>query len=300
MAGERPWKGNTGGGSWGQRGLILMVRYLGIRFVYLVVAMVIPFYMLFSRSSALAIYCYFRHRLGYTRRRALVRTYRNHLVFGQVVVDRFAIFAGQKDLFHLEITGNEHFLHLLNGQQGFIIAGAHVGNFEIAGYLLHAGRKRVNALFYPGETHTVRRNRMEVLGDNDTRVVPVTDDMTHLFIIRTALQDGEIVTISCDRHLGSSKSVTCDFLGERADFPAGPFALADILNVDILPVFVMKAGARKYVVHVKPVIQAAGATRHEAVATRARAFAGELEAILREYPEQWFNYYPFWKEENNP
>ncbi|MDR1273683.1 MAG: lipid A biosynthesis (KDO)2-(lauroyl)-lipid IVA acyltransferase [Odoribacteraceae bacterium] len=296
MAGERKWKGNTGGSAWGQRGLILLFRLSGLRFAYLVMAAVVPFYMLFSHANYLAIYHYFRRRWGYSRWRSFVETYRDHFVFGQVILDRFAVFAGRKDAFEVEIEGNEHFLRLVNGEKGFIIAGSHVGNFEIAGYLLHAGLKRVNALVYPGETKTVQEHRTGVLGDNDVCLVPVLDDLSHLFTVNAALQRGEIVSMPCDRIFGSAQSVTCDFLGGKADFPMGAFALSAYLDAEVLSIFVLKKGIRKYVVRVRPV-RGEGATAREKIAALARSFAGELEAVVRQYPRQWFNYYEFWKDE---
>jgi predicted LPLAT superfamily acyltransferase len=279
--------------------MIFLVSLLGLRFAYGLLALVVPFYMLFSRWSYLEIYRYLRQRQGYSRWRAFTGTYRNHFVFGQVILDRFAVFAGRGDLFRVEIKGEEHFRRLQEGEKGFVIAGAHVGNFEIAGYLLHARRKRVNVLVYPGETRMVLQKKTEAMGNNDARVIPVLEDMSHLFTAYTALRDGEIVSMACDRNLGSMKSVTCDFLGGKADFPAGAFALATRLEVEMISVFVMKEGTKRYVAHVKPVARANGLSRDEEIAACARSFAGELEQITRQYPEQWFNYYAFWKDERD-
>jgi predicted LPLAT superfamily acyltransferase len=267
--------------------------------MYGVLALVVPFYMLFARTGYLSIYRYFRQRLGYSCWRSFTGTYRNHFVFGQVVLDRFAVFAGRGDRFEVVVRGEEHFTRLSNGERGFIIAGSHVGNFEIAGYLLDASVKRVNALVFPGETRTMQEGRAGVLGRRNTRLVPVEEDMSHLFLARAALGAGEIVSMSCDRLSGSSRGVTCDFLGGRATFPAGPFALAVHAGVEVLSVFVLKEGWRRYAVHVRPTCGEVpeGATRGERVEALARAFAGELEAIVRRYPTQWFNYYRFWKDQ---
>jgi predicted LPLAT superfamily acyltransferase len=277
--------------------MILLVRLPGLRFAYAMMALVVPFYMLFSRANYLEIYRYLRRRHGYSRWRAFTGTYRNHFIFGQVILDRFAVFAGRGDLFRVEIKGEEHFRRLLEGEKGFIIAGAHVGNFEIAGYLLHAGRKRVNALVFPGETRTVQRNRDGVMEENNARAIPVLEDMSHLFTIHAALQNGEIASIPCDRIYGSTKHVPCDLLGGKVSLPSGAFALAGSLGVEMLAIFVMKESARRYTVHVQPVALPGGLTRNEGTAARARAFAAELEKIARQYPEQWFNYYAFWKKD---
>jgi predicted LPLAT superfamily acyltransferase len=120
-----------------------------------------------------------------------------------------------------------------------------------------------------------------------------------LFTLHAALQQGEVVTVLCDRHPGSPKCLTCDFLNGKADFPAGAFALADTLGVEVLSVFVIKESVKKYTVHIKPLsldAQQAEGGKNERVAACVRAFVSEAEAIVRRYPEQWFNYYEFWKE----
>jgi predicted LPLAT superfamily acyltransferase len=298
MTTSRKWKGNTGGNLLGQWGLILLFKCLDVRLGYFIMACVVPFYMLFARKGYLAIYHFFRRQEQCSPWKAFVRTYKNHFIFGQVILDRFAVFAGRKDLFQVEITGNEHYHRLENGEKGFIIAGSHVGNFEIGGYLLHSEKKKINALVYSGETETVQKNRSKILGNNNINLIPVLSDMSHLFAINTALQNGEIVSMPCDRNLGSAKSVECDFLNGKADFPVGAFALATSFGVEVLAVFTVKESFRKYKVYVKPVeIKVdASITKRKKIECYVRSYVKELEAIVRQYPEQWFNYYAFWKE----
>ncbi|MDR1343491.1 MAG: lysophospholipid acyltransferase family protein [Prevotellaceae bacterium] len=300
MTKSRTWKGNTGGGFLGQQGLIVLLRIASIGSLYFIMALVVPFYMLFSRKSYRAMYRFFRVRLGYSGWKSFIGTYKNHFAFGQVILDRFAVFAGRKNIFEVEIIGNEHFLRLSGGSKGFVVAGSHVGNFEISGYLLHSEGKAINALVYSGETETVLKNRSKVLMGNNIRIIPVADDMSHLFAVHAALQRGEAVSMSCDRSLGASKVVTCDFFNGSADFPLGAFALAAHFDVEVLAVFVMKESGKKYKVHVKPLSPAAshggGQAKRVEAEGYARSFAKELEAIVRQYPTQWFNYHEFWKD----
>ncbi|MDR1557953.1 MAG: lysophospholipid acyltransferase family protein [Tannerellaceae bacterium] len=298
MTEGRKWKGKTGGHTWGQEGLIAFFKLSDLRLGYFVLAMVVPFYMLFSYTNYLAIYHFFRKQWGFSVWKSFRKTYRNHYLFGQIILDRFALFAKGKSPFELEIIGNEHFHRLLDGEKGFLIAGSHIGNFEISGYLLRQEKKKIHALVYPGETETFRKYRTKILNHNNIHLIPVLEnDLSHLFAIHAALQKGEIVSMPCDRNVGSPKSVTCEFLNGKADFPAGAFAIADTLGVEILSVFVTKESGRKYTVHVKPVqTGAATGSRQERIAAYVRSFAGEAEAIVRRYPEQWFNYYEFWKE----
>lgn len=73
-----------------QRSLITIMRRTGVRPLYAVMAMVVPFYMLFSRRSFRAIWHYYRRIWHLPAWRALLKVYANHFAFGQVIIDRFA------------------------------------------------------------------------------------------------------------------------------------------------------------------------------------------------------------------
>ena len=293
--GGRKWSGRTGGGTFGQRFILGLLRVTDVRVGYAILAVVVPFYMLFGRRGYRAIYGYFRQRVGYGPWRAFAKTYRNHFLFGQMMLDRFAIYAGRGG-FAIEVDNAAAFERLVEGERGFIVCGSHTGNFEIAGYLLRQERKRINGIIFGGEAAEVQAQRSRVLGANNVRLVPVKEDMSHLFIVKAALEAGEIVSLACDRLLGSSKSVRCNLLGAPADFPAGGFRIAAQTGVEMVAVFVMKSAWNRYRVYVRP-LEAGGCAetsprlRAEAL---AHSFAAELESVLRQYPEQWFNFYDFW------
>ena len=279
---SRSWQGDTGGGNLGQRALIFFFRWWNLRLGYAILAVVVPFYMLFARKGYLAIYNYFKHHFDCSPWQSFVKTYQNHFVFGKVILDRFAVFSGKKNLFDVEIIGNEHYERLSNGEKGFIIAGSHTGNFEIIGYLLNSTKKRINALIYAGESKTVQNNRYKIMQRNNITLIPVLNDMSHLFSINSALQNGEIVSMPCDRNHGSTKSMEIDFMSGKANFPVGAFALARSFNVEILAIFAIKISTKQYKVFVNPVCD-------------IKSYVKELENIVKEYPLQWFNFYDFWK-----
>jgi predicted LPLAT superfamily acyltransferase len=294
---NQQWKGVTGGNTWGQKGLLLLFHLFNVTVLYAALALIVPFYMLFRRQGYLSVYRYFRKHFHYPPLKSFCKTYRNHFVFGQCLLDRFAVYAGRRNLFVMNITGNEHFEKLIAGDEGFIIAGSHVGNFELSGYLLQQDRKHINGLVYGGESKEIMENRAKILHQNNISMIPVMEDLSHIFTISDVLAKGEIVSMPCDRNLGSAKSATCDFLGGKADFPLGAFMLAVQFNVPVLAIFVMKKSISRYHVYVRPIcIDAAETPKREKAGKYAAAFAKELEIIVRLYPEQWFNYYSFWKE----
>jgi predicted LPLAT superfamily acyltransferase len=291
------WGGTTGGGTFGQKTLLFLFHWNHVTIGYAILALVVPFYMLFGRKGYNSIYHYFRRQWHFSRIKSLCKTYQNHFVFGVCMLDRFAVYAGKRNFFSVNIIGNEHFQKLINGDKGFIMVSSHVGNFELSGYLLKQDKKQINALIYAGETQTVQQNRSNILKNNNINLIPVLDNMSHLFAINSALQNGEIVSMPCDRNLGSAKSIECDFLNGKADFPMGAFALATTFEVEVLAIFVIKNSIEKYTVYVKPVTITAlpTTTKRERIALFTHSYAKELELIVKNNPVQWFNFFEFWK-----
>jgi len=297
MSKTKDWEGVTGGNTLGQKALLVLFHSVNVTVGYVFLAFVVPFYMLFGRKGYQSIYKYFRTHFSYSPLRAFFKTYQNHFIFGQCMLDRFAVYAGRKNFFRLKFTGNDEFHRLLNEEKGFIIASSHVGNFELSGYLLKQDKKRINAMVFGGETKEVMENRMKALNMNNISVIPVADDMSHIFTVHAALSAGEIVSMPCDRIFGSAKSVECDFLSGKADFPVGAFTLAAAFEAPVVSIFVMKESVSNYHVYVKPLLldDSTKVPKREKAELLTRAFAKELENVVRQYPEQWFNYYEFWK-----
>ena len=290
--GHEQWSGRTDGQPWMQRTLIKIFKVTDIRIMYFMMGWVVPFYMLRNHKEYLAMYRFFRKRFGYGRVKSFWNVFKNHLKFGQVILDRFAVYAGKR--FKFIIEGGELFDHLAKQPSGFVQLSSHVGNYEMAGYSLVSHDKRFNAVVYAGETATVMRNRAAMFAPNNMRMILVGNDMSHIFALNQALGDGEIVSVPGDRIFGSPRYVECDFFGDVARFPMGPFAMAIQRDVPLLAVFVMKISTMGYKIYVRKIDADAALSRKERIEAAAKSFASELEAIVRQYSTQWFNYYDFW------
>ena len=288
------WSGKTGGLPWMQRSLIAMFRVVPLWLPYGVMALVVPFYMIFNRKGYKAMYRFFRERFNYGRWKSFWHVYANHFRFGQIILDRFGVYAGKKYRFIAE--GQELMDELETHPEGFVSLSSHIGNYEIAGYSLKPKSKRFNALVYAGETATVMENRQKMLSQNNMSMIPVKEDMSHLFALNTAIDNGEIVSMPADRIFGSQKAAECFFFGEKARFPLGAFALAAQKNVSVLAVFVMKSGYKSYHAYVREIQCDRGANIRTQMVQLAQNFANNLEEIVKKYPTQWFNYFDFWKQ----
>ena len=292
MADGRKWVGTTYGNSWMHHWLIRLLRFLDIRIVYAFMAVcVIPVCMVVNPGRKV-IYRYFREIWGLRPLGAILKTYRNFYLFGQVVVDKFAMYAGKK--FDIETEGYVHFQELEKRPDGFIQLSAHVGNYEIAGYMLKAENKRFNALVFSGEKATVMENRSRMFEGANIRMIGIGSDMSHLFAINDALSNGEIVSMPADRMLGSTKQISHTFLGRKASFPFGPFSVATSRSLDVLAVNVMRTSSSAYKIYVTPLPYDKSASKGEQIRQLSSAYVRELERMVRLYPEQWYNYFDFW------
>ena len=142
----------------------------------------------------------------------------------------------------------------------------------------------------------MQQYRKRKFKETNVRVLTVTDDMSHLFSLNSAIDNGEIISLTCDRSAGSEKSIKCNFLGEPAKFPVGPFALATTKNVEVLSLFIMKEKRKNYRIFVKNItVHQENINKKEKIQQLARNYIKELEKVVKLYPTQWFNFYDFGK-----
>ena len=274
-----------------QRVLISLIRVLPLWLLYFVMALVGPFYMC-KRSHYLASYRFFRRRMGYNVLKSFLHVYSNHFNMGMVVLDRFAVYAGKQ--FDVMILRKDLYESLADGKNGFLMLSSHTGCFEMVGYTWKSSQK-VNALVYPGETSTVTEQRNKVFSRMNVKMIPVQEDFSHVFAVNNALACGEVVCMPGDRLYGSQKAIRTPFFGQEAAFPAGPFVLSAQRGAPILSTFVMKTGYMSYRVYLEQLPAHPGLERDEEARLLAEAYAARLESIVREYPDQWYNFYDFWE-----
>lgn len=286
------WQGRTDGNRWMQQQLINCFRFLSLHIYYMGVAVVVPFYMLFGKGFK-ASYGFYRQHMGWGTCKSFWWCYKNHYRFGQVMIDRFARYAGKT--FRITTENLELYNELEKGPDAFAMLSAHVGNYEMGGYTLVAKSKCIYMLVFGQETQTVMENRQEQFGKTNIRMVPVGNGMNHLFAINEALTTGQILSMTADRRFGSEKAVPCNFFGAEALFPMGPFATVIQRDVPTLVVLVVKTGTRSYHAVVKRLpMPEAHLPRKERITLLAQAYANELENVVRQYPEQWFNFFNIW------
>ena len=290
---ETEWAGTTFGSVWMHNSLIAALRYIDVSIVYAFAAVfVVPVCLILNPSRGI-IYRYFRLRHHLSRIKAAWKTYVNHCMFSQVVIDRFAMYAGRK--FRTTVVGYDCYERLERQEEGFVQLSSHVGCYEIAGYTLVAKHKPISALVFGGEKVTVMAERAKILTRDNIRIIPLMPDMSHIFLINNALSDHEAVSMPGDRLAGSRKSIEVTFLGAKARLPLGPYQIAASRSLDVIAVNVMKTSLTAYTIFVTPLNYDKSADRKNRMTQLANAYSAELERIIKLYPTQWYNFYEFWE-----
>lgn len=292
---KQEWSGKTGGGNFGQRFLFWALRRVNVVFLYPMLFFAIPFYCLAQRQSFRYIFYYFHQIHHLSKWTSFWRTLKNFILFGEVVLDKFAILAGNTRQFKLVIKNVTEFNQWLDRPEGIIVAGSHVGNFEMIGHCFPQDKKVVNCVIYGGESEVFKNQRNDAFNEHNLKTISFSNDLSHLFAIKEALERGEIITIACDRVWGSKKVLKVNFLGKETTFPLGPFMLAAQMNVPIAAVVLLKERRTRYcglvsVFYPDDTLQ----STKEKSEKLAMQYVHYLEKILKKCPDQWFNFFDFW------
>lgn len=288
----RQWAGSTYGNGWMHKHLILSLRYIDVRLVYLFAwIFVIPVVLVLNNSRRTS-YEFYRKAMGFGKLKSALYVYLNHCMFAEVVVDRFAMYAGKK--FKVTVEGMEEFNARAAKDEGFLHLSSHIGNYEIAGYTLVSERKTIHAVVFEHEKESVMKNRDMMFSKTNISMIALKSDMSHLFEIDNALCKGDVISFPTDRFMGQAKCVECDFLGRTAKFPQGPFSVATMRGLDVLSVNVMKEGLTRYRIFVTPLQYDRSLPRRQQIQQLAQAYVAQLEKVIKQYPGQWYNFYDFW------
>lgn len=197
--------------------------------------------------------------------------------------------------FDVEYEGLEGWDGLVGDGGAFVLATAHVGNWELGSTLPSTAQSLVVNVVREAEAderaqdYTARL--VESLGGARYRTHFATDDMALGVELMAALRDGEIVALQADRPRSGSRTEAVPFLGGELPMPVGPAAIARLASVPVVPIFTLREGRRRYRVVIRPAIHVGRSRDRDADHRRAlEQIAGEVAQVLRRAPHQWFCY----------
>lgn len=291
------WKGKTKGGLTGYRIFLFLLKKFSLNAAYLLLYFVAIYYVIFARKARKPMYYYFNTILGFGIFKSYYYIYLNNVSLGKAIIDKVVVMAGLPNKFTFDFIGEEH-LHSMAENGGGLIISAHVGNWEIAGHLLDRIKTPVHIVMLEAEHENIKKLLDNVMTEKKMNIISIKDDMSHLFKIKEALLKNEIVVLHGDRFLPGSKTMTCEFLGQDAEFPTGPFYIAMKYKKAVTYVSAVKQTNTHYYLHATPSKKYPNSRnlieREKQLRNMLSDYIKQIESTVRNYPEQWFNYYYFW------
>ena len=288
------WGGKSSGNRLGYSIFIAVLKRFGLQPAYLLLRVVSLYYFLFAWKSSRHILYYFQKRLGYSLGRSIATLYKNYYCFGQSLIDKVAIMSGMANRFSFYFDGEANLHQLVSLQKGGLLLSSHIGNWEAAGHLLERLNTRINVVMFDGEHQKIKDYLTSVTGERNAHVIIIKDDLSHIYAINDALKNNELVCMHADRFVEGNRTLTANFLGEAARFPAGPFVLAAQFKVPVCYVFAMKEGASHYHFYSTDIKTYDYSDKATAMQQMLNDFTLEMEKKVKQYPAQWYNYYDFW------
>lgn len=273
-------------------------RYLVNPIVYLVVL----YFYLTRRATRRHSALYLRRALN--RQPKAWEVWRHHLAFAVALMDRLGAWMGRIERSDVDFPGHLTLRELQQQKRGGVLLGAHFGNLEMCRAVVeNDGSLKLNVILHTANTENFNELLRSASDKAQVRLIQVAEvTPATAMMLKEKLDQGEFLILLADRLPPANRQrfFTAPFLGDEAQFPTGPFWLALMLEA---PVFFL-AGYRTqtgYQAKLELLYdqgRVARKQRDEVCQQLLTDYLGKLEALCRQYPLQWFNFFDFWNEDN--
>lgn len=289
------WQGRSRGTPLGYRIFVWVIKSFGIQGAYFLLRFVALYYFLFSYKATKQVFSLYRDKLGYGWFQSFAKLYKNYYLLGQSIIDKVVLMSAIKNKFTFNFDGEQNLRDIAGFQKGGILLSAHIGSWDIAGYLFKRLETKINIVLFDGEHEQIKEYLEGVTGKKEVNIITIKKDLSHIYEISDAFMNNELVCMHADRFIEGNKIITTEFLGKPARFPMGPFLLALTFKVPVSFVFAVKESNSHYHFFATASKIYNDPVRSVALQEMLGDFSNEMEKKVKKYPEQWYNYYNFWK-----
>ncbi|MDR9435518.1 MAG: lipid A biosynthesis acyltransferase [Thiohalophilus sp.] len=223
--------------------------------------------------------------------------YKHIHTFASVILDRVYFITGHFEKFNISYDLDQEALAVLDGKDGAILLGAHIGSFEAMRCLaIKQADFDLKILMYRDHNAMITRILDELNSDIANSVINISD-ANALLQAQEFVETGGVIGLLGDRGVAGEKVCQSSLLGDKVEIPAGPFSLSLILRVPVVVFFATYAGGNNYHITLKKLcdpIDVPRNRRSEIIRELTSDYIFQIENILRRYPYNWFNFYDYW------
>lgn len=285
--------------------LVFIHKYLGNWLFKIILFPVMVYFYITGRVARESTQQYLTHLHQHTNNQKLMKFqlftmgFKVFYNFGLAIVDKFDAWLGKIEFDDIDV--DEQGYKALSKTKGVVIISAHLGNMEICRAIFGTGNRTrpLNIITYNEHTPSFNDFLKKVNKDAAINFIYINQfGPADSIILKQKIEDGEAVIIFADRtsvnHPGSTYEVP--FLGEKAPFAKGPFALASLMECPVFLMFCTKEKSR-FKAHVEEFASPKKVKRKERdeyYQFLATKFAERLGYYCTKAPYQWYNFFNFW------
>ncbi len=297
---EAGWKDHDEAGSGWALALLVRIATAFGRGPARLAMRVTAFYFVLASRQARRTANDFLGRIG--ERTGFWAAHRQILRFAQVSLDSLFFLRGKLGYFDVTRDGKEYLARLRDQEAGAVLLGAHLGSFYAMRAASQDEAMPIFPLVYLKHAKKFNDALRSLDPESHTQLIEMDDkDIGFVLKVRELAAEGGLIAILADRAAAGGKNVTVDFLGAPAQFPVGPYILAASLRCPVYFVCGIYRDPNRYELHCEPFadrIVLPRKTRQEALQKYAQQYADVVARYAREAPDNWFNFYDFWTNED--
>ena len=193
----------------------------------------------------------------------------------------------------VELEGLEHFEAGIAQGKGLLTIIAHFGNWELMPVTGPLFLKSSYIVYRPLDSPVLDNIVEHVRTINGNVMVPKGGSGKR---IMTLLKENQCIGILSDQNVSAREGVFVDFFGRPACTGAGLAVLALRSGAPVLPMFMARQKSGKYKFILKPLVEISRTGDYEKdLLENTQRFTKVVEAVVREYPDQWFWIHQRWK-----
>jgi predicted LPLAT superfamily acyltransferase len=287
------------GSNLGFRFFHVFIKIAGPVSAYMLLALILPYYLLIRGSARRSASYYIKHRFPeYGLVRTFFSTYYYFLQFGKGLIDQACVSIIDREKFKVDFRDKEKLRNIAKAGKGMVLLTTHAGNWMTAMTAMDNMSVPVNLLL--DVNNSEGRHFFDVSGGEKIKFIPPAGFMGGLVAATNALNEGEIVSIMGDRREGA-RVIYVDFLGEKAPFPVTPYHLSYATGADIVVLLTVRTGMLSFSIEAHCITEGmdlAAKGRDETMKELAEKYVALLEKYSSKHPFMWYNFFDFWNEED--
>jgi KDO2-lipid IV(A) lauroyltransferase len=175
--------------------------------------------------------------------------------------------------------------------KGTLLITGHLGAWELGGMVLASDGFPVNVVTMAEPTNELNEWRQKYRQRFGIKTVTVGTDKFAFVEIIQALRRNELVAMLVDRPYLNS-GIEVQFFGRPTLFSAAAARVWQLTQAAVVPAFVLQLEPGQYGCYAYPPIEM---TANQTLEQNSQRVADVFQAIVREFPEQWFNFVPIWQ-----